>query len=456
MNNSSHNGIAGRYRRLFELAGDGILLIQDGRFIDCNPRAAEILGYDTPEELINLHPYDISPEKQPDGSNSKEYSTFLSLSAYEAPILFEWVHLSKQGKPKYLEISLTLFDQKEQSIQVLWRDISDRRKTEKNLVSATKSLQRVGRLAKVGGWEYSSRKNLVYISQQLAEILVIQPQTSISPLKILRMISPSYRKALIRYIKQLVYTEHAEDIDIQAIDRHGKTLWLKVSSEKLNQANEPIFLCGAAQDITEVIQTHLVKEKKEEEVKQGHLQLMKAMSMALEKRDPYTAGHQNKVADLAKKIAIEMRLPSFQIEGLVLGAMLHDMGKIAIPAEILTRPGKLCPEEMNLIKRHAQIGYEILKDVTFPWPIADIVHQHHERFNGSGYPQGLSGKDIRIEAQIIAVADVVEAMAGSRPYRPALGIQNALDELKRGKDTSYHPEVVEACFSIFDSGYKIT
>lgn len=174
-----------------------------------------------------------------------------------------------------------------------------------------------------------------------------------------------------------------------------------------------------------------------------------ALASATEMRDPYTAGHQRRVANLARAIATEMDLPKEQIEGIRIAGTIHDIGKIYIPAEILTKPTKLSTIEFELIKTHSQGGYNVLKDIEFPWPIAQIVLEHHERLNGSGYPNGLQSDQILIESKIIAVADVVEAMATHRPYRPALGIDIALDEIKKNKGILYDSGTVDACVKIF-------
>jgi putative nucleotidyltransferase with HDIG domain len=155
------------------------------------------------------------------------------------------------------------------------------------------------------------------------------------------------------------------------------------------------------------------------------------------------------VANLARAIAIEMALSEDHIEGVYTAGVIHDIGKISSPAEILSKPSKLSEVEFSLIKEHARIGYEILKEIEFPWPIAQIVYQHHERINGSGYPQGLSGEDILIEARILGVADTVEAMASHRPYRPAQGLKRALEEISRNREVLYDPKVVDACLKIF-------
>jgi len=174
-----------------------------------------------------------------------------------------------------------------------------------------------------------------------------------------------------------------------------------------------------------------------------------AIAGIVETRDPYTAGHQRRVADLACAIAREMNLSEDRIEGIRMAATIHDIGKIAVPAEILSKPGKLSSVEMSIIKTHSLVGYEILRGIDFPWPIAEIVYQHHERLDGSGYPRGLKGDKILLEAKILAVADVVEAMISHRPYRPALTLNIALKEITENSGTLYDPEVVKACRELF-------
>jgi PAS domain S-box-containing protein len=176
---------------------------------------------------------------------------------------------------------------------------------------------------------------------------------------------------------------------------------------------------------------------------------IKVIADTVEMRDPYTAGHQRRVGELAVAISRELGLPEDTIRGIELAAGIHDLGKIKVPAEILSKPGKLTDVEFMLIKMHPQSGYDILKDIKFPWPIAAMVWQHHERLDGSGYPQGLKDGEILLESRIMAVADVVEAMASHRPYRAALGIDVALKEIERGRGTAYDPAVVDGCLKLF-------
>ncbi|MEW6614365.1 MAG: HD domain-containing phosphohydrolase [Thermodesulfobacteriota bacterium] len=185
--------------------------------------------------------------------------------------------------------------------------------------------------------------------------------------------------------------------------------------------------------------------------------IIQAVAMTVESRDPYTAGHQKRVANLAYIIASEMRLQEDKLEGTRMAGTIHDLGKVSVPSEILSKPGSLNEIEFGLIKGHALVGYNILKDIDFPWPMAQIVFQHHERINGSGYPQGLSGEGILMEAKILGVADVVEAMASHRPYRPALGTDKALEEISRNKGILYDADVADACLKVFtEKGFKFS
>lgn len=176
-----------------------------------------------------------------------------------------------------------------------------------------------------------------------------------------------------------------------------------------------------------------------------------AIAMTVEKRDPYTSGHQQRVSELARAIGAEMGLGSEQLEGLAIASAIHDIGKISLPAEILTKPSQLNSLEMSLIQAHSQAGYDILKNVDFPWPVAQIVLQHHERLNGSGYPKGLAGEDILKEARIVGVADVVETMSSHRPYRPSMGLDKALAEISAQKGVLYDSDAVDACLGLIEN-----
>lgn len=182
---------------------------------------------------------------------------------------------------------------------------------------------------------------------------------------------------------------------------------------------------------------------------------IQAISLTIESRDPYTAGHQRRVSDLARSIATRLAYPAEEIDEIRLAAQVHDLGKISIPAEILNKPGSLNANEFEMIKDHPRVGYEILKTIEFPWPVADIVYQHHERLNGSGYPMGIKDSQIHPMAKILAVADVVEAMLSHRPYRSALSPEKVLMEINNNAGSLYDPSAVRACTGIIEERYNL-
>jgi PAS domain S-box-containing protein len=224
----------------------------------------------------------------------------------------------------------------------------------------------------------------------------------------------------------------------------------------IDAKGEPEYLLGISEDITDRKLAEKILQQTLNRLRKSFDTIIQVMVTAVEARDPYTSGHQKRSASLAHTIAKEMGLSGNKIEALIMAGPIHDIGKLSIPAEILSKPGKLSDVEFSLIKEHARIGFEMLKDVESPWPLGDIVHQHHERMDGSGYPKHLKGDEILIEARILAVADVVESMASHRPYRPALGIDAALDEIVKNRGRLYDPEVVDACLRLFnEKGYKL-
>jgi putative nucleotidyltransferase with HDIG domain len=215
---------------------------------------------------------------------------------------------------------------------------------------------------------------------------------------------------------------------------------------------EMAFLTEVAGDIGVGLRGLYLEQKLEHSLASAERMLsgtVQAIGVMAEIRDPYTAGHQRRVADLATAVGKEMGLSSDCLEGLHIAGLLHDVGKIAVPAEILTKPGKLSEYEFEIIKSHPGIGQQILKGVAFPWPVVDAVVQHHERLDGRGYPDHLKGEAIIAEARILAVSDVVEAMSSHRPYRAALGVDKALEEIARGASAGYDGDVVEACLRLF-------
>jgi PAS domain S-box-containing protein/putative nucleotidyltransferase with HDIG domain len=221
--------------------------------------------------------------------------------------------------------------------------------------------------------------------------------------------------------------------------RSGERVWVAWTNKGLFDAQGTLteVLC-IGNDITAHRLANLLR---------ANDQAVQAMALAIEMRDPYTAGHQQRVTLLACALAREIGLSEDRIQGLRLAGLLHDLGKIVVPAEFLSKPGRLRDHEWEVIKDHPYFGYEIMKGIDFPWPVAEIIYQHHEKWNGSGYPRGLAGEEILLEARILAVADVVEAMATHRPYRPAFGIDEVLEQISQNTGIFFDPEVTEALFS---------
>lgn len=227
--------------------------------------------------------------------------------------------------------------------------------------------------------------------------------------------------------------------------KDGSVITVEINSRVVRKDGKPVCYEGIVRDITQRKETEKKLKESYEKLKKTLNDIIYTLASIVEVRDPYTAGHQKRVAQLAVAIASEMGLNGDVVESIRVAALIHDIGKINLPASILTRPGRLSEIEYDMVKTHPKLSYDMLKRIDFSWPIADIVLQHHERINGSGYPLGLKDKDIRLEAKILAVADVVEAMASHRPYRPALGIDKAIEEINKGKGKLYDRDVVNAC-----------
>jgi len=258
------------------------------------------------------------------------------------------------------------------------------------------------------------------------------------------IIPPEYRKKHKQGLKHYLATgegpilNHLIEINAQHHDGHTFPVELSIVPMQTNGTKR---FNAFIHDIS-------ARQKAKKALKASLVGTIVAISKAVEARDPYTAGHQQRVARLARCIAQEMDMDSDRIDGLRMGATIHDIGKIHLPAEILSKPSKLTEMEFELIKTHCQVGYDILKDIEFPWPVANIAYQHHERLDGTGYPQGLKGEEICLEARIVAVADVVEAMASHRPYRPTLGIDAALEEITVHRGEWFEPAAVDACLKL--------
>jgi len=263
-------------------------------------------------------------------------------------------------------------------------------------------------------------------------------------------------------VMELEKSEHREinisrTFQLEMKRKDGTTVWTEVKFSFIRDENQqPMGIMGVARDITERKRAEKKLEQTMSSLKKAVDATIQVLVSAVEARDPYTAGHQLRSANLAGAIAAEMGLAQEKIDGIRMVGSIHDIGKLSVPTEILTKSARLTKIEFSMIKGHSQAGYEMVKDVESSWPLAQIIYQHHERMNGTGYPRNLKGDEILMEARIMAVADVVEAMASHRPYRPPLGIETALTEIEKNKGTLYDNAPADACLRLFrDKGYML-
>lgn len=260
-------------------------------------------------------------------------------------------------------------------------------------------------------------------------------------------VHPEQRTQIMDLVEQQGF---AKDYELQFYRKDGRKIWVSATIRSIrDEKGQIINLEGILEDITD-------RKNSVGQLRRALGGAVQAIALLVESKDPYTAGHQRRVADMARAIAEEMGLSGEQINGIRMAGIIHDIGKISVPSEILSSPRELTDMELGLIKAHAQSGYDILKGIEFPWPVARIVHEHHERMNGSGYPNGLAGDNILLESRILGVADVVEAMATHRPYRAGLGIDAAFEEITSNRGVLYDPDAVDTCLRLFqEKGYEI-
>ncbi len=255
--------------------------------------------------------------------------------------------------------------------------------------------------------------------------------------------------------RKLQIGKHIRYEDLPLETKDGRQVAVEFISNVYRVKNRDVVQCNI-RDITERKLAEAQVHQYAEKLQRSFLQIVALATSLSEMRDPYTAGHERRVAEIAVAIGNTIGLKKEQIEGIRVGGYLHDVGKNSIPTEILSKPGRISPVEFELIKAHAQAGYDALKDIDFPWPVAQIALQHHERMDGSGYPQGLQGDAILLEARIMAVADVIESMGSHRPYRAALGIDAAMDEINKNRGKLYDPAVADAALKLFrEQGYQL-
>jgi PAS domain S-box-containing protein/putative nucleotidyltransferase with HDIG domain len=332
-----------------------------------------------------------------------------------------------------------------------------RRRLERAVFDSKERYRLITERAADAMWTVDMNMWPTYISPSITRLLGYSVQEAMAkPMQ--EIFTPVSFKLATELLKEELAIENREQkdlarsrtLELELIRKDGSLVPVEVKYTFLHDAQgRPVEVLAIARDISE-------RKQAQEEAKQSIERLVRAMEHAIqamtivvEMRDPHTAGHQQRATQLACAIAKQMGLSKEQISGLRLAGLIHDIGKVRVPAEILMNPDGLSEPEFMMIKAHPVLGYEILRTIDFPWPVAQIVLQHHERMDGSGYPSGLSGEDIIIEARILAVADVVDAMASHRPYRAALGIDKALEEISQNKGVLYDSRAVDACLTLF-------
>ena len=333
-------------------------------------------------------------------------------------------------------------------------DISSQKQMDLALAESEQKFKALVEQSLIGIYMVDEEK-LIYVNPRAAEIFGYEPE-ELAEVSLARVIAPEDRELVRNNIRQRTSGDiKTLRYEFRGIRKDGQRIDVGVHGSRTMLGNRPVVL-GVLQDITDRrIQEERVKEYLHR-LERSIMSTVQAISHMVDLRDPYTSGHERRVGELAAAIGTELGMNEHQVTGLRVSGGVHDVGKIAVPAEILSKPTRLSAAEFAIVKTHAQQGYEILKDIDFPWPVAETVWQHHERLDGSGYPRGLSGDQISLEARIMAVADVVESMSTHRPYRPALGVEAAFAELNAKSGTLFDPTVVAACIRLFhQKGYRM-
>ncbi|MCX6004791.1 MAG: PAS domain S-box protein [Chloroflexi bacterium] len=444
-----------RFRSLFE-NNPVPIFVQDTKsnYINVNAVGCKLLGYSKEEILAAPAQNMILPEKFEEARENFRRALRGESVTYEAPTL------GKSGER--LELSVTLIpvmvDNEVAGIYSVAEDITQRKKAAEALRQSEEKYRTILEEMGEGYYEIDAKGNLIFFNEAGVRLYGYTME---------EMLGMNYKVFTPHELWSAQVAAH-EDVfrtgipkrlhPTVAVKKDGTNIYMEDSIFPIrNEKGEIVGLRGIARDVTD-------RTKAEEELKKAldtiNITLegtIEAIAMMSELRDPYTAGHQRMVTELAIAIADEVGMPLNHKPGLRVAGLLHDIGKVRVPSEILSKPGKLSTLEMGLAKAHAEAGYEIVKAIKFPWPVCRIIIEHHERIDGSGYPHGLKGDQITPEAKILAVADVVEAMMSHRPYRPALGEERALDEITRNKGTLYDETVADACIRLFtEKGFKFS
>ncbi len=425
-----------------------------GDHIFCNPSGASMLGY-TVAEMITSHGHSLWHHTNPDGTPHNEKTCFIRRASIEGIAIHDQEDLfwKKGGTCLPVEFSLMPIHEDDHLVGsvLTFRDITERKKAEVKLKETYDIIERSPVVAFL--WKNDEGWPIEFVTENVQMLFGYTAQEFTSGrVSYVESIHPDDLKKVVQEV-----TDYSKDQARQSfqhepyriVRKDGTIKWVNDNTLiRRNDKGEITHYQGTLFDITERKQTQEKLQDTLERLRMAVNTTVQVMVSAVEARDPYTAGHQIRSADLARAIATEMSLPEETIEEIYMATSIHDIGNLSVPAEILSKPSRLSDTEFSIVKEHALRGYEILKDVESDWPLAEIVYQHHERIDGSGYPRSLKGEEILLEARILAVADVVEAISSHRPYRPALGIEAALEEISKNSGILYDSTVVEACITV--------
>jgi PAS domain S-box-containing protein/putative nucleotidyltransferase with HDIG domain len=457
-----------RYRSLVENNPDAVYSFDlKGSFLSVNDSVCRITGYSREELMqMNFGPMIVTEDAE------KVRRHFEKASKGE-PEYYETTILCKDGRRVEINVTNMPIIVKDEIIGVygIAKDITERKQAEKALKESEAKYRLLTEKMTDIVWIQDMNLRTVHVSPSIEAVLGFTPEERLAQNVTEQLTSTSMTVVLDVMAKEFALEQEGRadpdrkiNLELEYYHKDGSTRWLENVMSGIRDDKEVLTgLHGVSRDITRRKKAEEALRESEENKKRSIENLRKAlgatvqaMAVMVESRDPYTAGHQRRVSDLARAIAGEMEIESHQIDALRMASAIHDIGKIAVPSEILSKPTKLTDLEFSLIKSHSKVGYDILKEIEFPGPVAKIVLDHHERIDGSGYPNGLTGENILIESKILAVADVVEAIASHRPYRPGLGIDVALDEITKNKGLLFDPQVVEACVMLFrEKSYRL-
>ncbi len=437
-----------RLSNAMKISTDSIVISDlDAKIIDVNKSTLKMYGTDDRRELIGKNSLDfIAPEDR-----EKAFARIQEVLEKGYVKGREYHIITKEGGRILVEMSVALMkdaDDKPVGFVGVSRDITRRKRAEMALKSERKHLEALFQSVRQGIATADLNHKIIDVNRSFTEMFGYTLE-EIKGKDIDQIIVPREKLSEAIRITQQYDEGKISTVETVRKRKDGSLIPVEITGASIIIDSKQIGVYGIYKDITERKKTHEELQGTLKKLRRALGATIQAMALTVETRDAYTAGHQQRMTDLGRAIAKEMKLSKDQIDGIRMAGTIHDIGKIGVPAEILNKPTRLADIEFNLIKIHPLVGYNILKQIEFPWPVAEIVLQHHERMNGSGYPHGLSGEDILLEARMLGVADVVEAMASHRPYRPALGIDKALEEISKNRGTLYDSQVVDACVKLF-------